>query len=144
MDTELYHCHRTRLHKQLWLFLDWTGPKSDELYLNRLGTNRLIHSLIKFTALSLNWHFPQLEPAQCPNLAFHNPVPDSVGQAGAGSVSSIESLTHVKSSVSPISVGAALSTIFQSWFLIKLIIIIHRFYTVTLIHVISLQPLTLF
>ena len=65
--------------------------------------------ILNFIAFSLKWHFPQLDPTQCPNLASHNHVPDSVGQARAGSVSSIEFLTHVKSSASPISLVAASS-----------------------------------
>ena len=79
----------------------WTEQdlfKCDGLHLNRMGTN---HNLTNFTVFSLNWHFPQRDPAQCPNLASHNPVLGSAGQAGPGSVSSIDSLTHVESSVSP-------------------------------------------
>ena len=76
----------------------WTEQdlfKRDGLHLNRMGTSRLINNLINFTAFSLKWHFAQLDPAQCPILVSHNPVPDSVGQAAAGSASSTDSLTSL-------------------------------------------------
>ena len=60
----------------------WTEQdlfKRDGLHLNRMGTSRLIHNLISFTMFSLNWQFPQLDPAQCPNLASHNPVQVKLG-----------------------------------------------------------------
>ena len=90
----------------------WTEQdlfKNDRLHLNMMRTNRSIDNLINYIVFSLKWHLPRLDPAQCPNLASHNPVSDSAFEAGAGSVSSIDSLTHVKSSVSPVSVsvGAA-------------------------------------